>query len=85
MKNVIIFATYSIFYTCTRIPLEPRLLAKNAALLGVPTKRGSRTNQAWFMHEPRQYFFEPNLVQGGLFSEEFISIYFIINNTCNFF
>jgi len=25
------------------------------------------------------------LVQGGLFSEEFISIYFIINNTCKFF
>jgi len=47
-----------------KAPLEPRLLAKNAALLGVPTKRGSRTNQAWFTHQPKQYFFEPNVVQG---------------------
>ena len=85
MKNVIIFTIFSTFYACARIPLETRLSAKNAALLGVPTKRGSRTNQAWFTHQPRQYFFEPNLVQGGLFSEEFISIYFIINNTCKFF
>jgi len=37
MKNVIIFAAFSIFYTCARIPLEPSLLAKNSALLGVPT------------------------------------------------
>ena len=73
------------FYNGTRIPLEPSLSAKNAALLGVPTKRGSRTNQAWFKSKPKQYFFEPNLVQGGLFSEEFISIYFIINNTCKYF
>jgi len=45
-------------------PLEPRLLAKNAALLGVPTKRGSRSNQAWFKSKPRRFFFEPNVVQG---------------------
>jgi len=64
MKNVIIFTSFSIFYACARIPLETRLSAKIAALLGVPTKRGSRTNQAWFTHQPKQYFFEPNLVQG---------------------
>ncbi|MDD2445894.1 MAG: hypothetical protein PHX09_03695 [Clostridia bacterium] len=57
MKNVIVFATISIFYTCARIPLETSLLAKNAALLGVPIKLGSRTNQAWFKSKPRQYFF----------------------------
>ena len=66
MKNVIIFATLSIFYACARIPLETRLSAKIAALLGVPTKLGSRANQAWFTRKPRRYFFEPNLFQGGL-------------------
>ena len=66
MKILNISTLLSIFYNGTIIPLEPSLSAKNAALLGVPTKRGSRTNQAWFTHQPRQYFFEPNLVQGGL-------------------
>jgi len=66
MKSLNISTLLSIFYNGTRMPLEPRLSAKNAALLGVPTKRGSRSNQAWFKSKPRQYFFEPNLVQGGL-------------------
>ncbi|MFA7402321.1 MAG: hypothetical protein WCZ21_07330, partial [Bacteroidales bacterium] len=37
-------------------------------------------NEAWFTRKPRQYFFEPNLVQGGLFIEEKLSV---VN--CQFF
>ena len=85
MKIYCISHLISVFYICPKIPLEPRLLAKNAALVGVPTKRGSRSNQAWFKSKPRQYFFEPNLVQGGLMPHKYICMYFNIKNIQKYF
>ena len=46
MKNVIIFATFSIFYNCTRIPLETSLSVKNAALSRLREKLLSKTYEA---------------------------------------